>query len=828
MSMTRRQALLAGASSLALMAFSGGRYNDRGLPSPPAASPPPVVQYVDAIMMHSGATEANEFTTWDAAQTYFQANVDPATQRARLIYEYSTTAYGDTQVPDLGSEDRDTDKYSLHVQGESGGLATAIDDTYAGDDVTSQFSWSLPGGVVSPIGAGDLTVELDGVKLRLGRDYRFVYDTYISGGGNWPSTSGSITLITWTPGTPSAEVVRPLATGETLRVRSIEARPVIETTSKNPVDLGAGTANPEKGVPPYYIDYYGVENLVCTCTVPYSRSINVTANNCRINKVFIFKTGGNGIGDTSPSAQQNPRLYDGTQFELINSTLFDCTGENNGSNHNIYNGWFSTSIFENVVSTDPGFFTTSAESGHCIKAKARKGIWMKDCILIGRGVGEWMGRTYPATGQAPLSLVAHTSEIVLEDCLISQPGSGRSITITTRKSPGNVGTGAHSWGKAVYTQASMTDNFVSTLSKTSFNAVEWNIGVTAGTSVFNVTKVSSWDYWDAQDNDDLVVSVWEGVDGEMPILLTSDQFSSSLTNGEGTVDLSGGASPAYPSGVPAGSIVFVSCHFDKTADFWNNSFWQQVKICGVFATGYASGATASVNWSQADVGYGKMSLPADVDFHVSVNGTTLTLGDDYTVTGGGTTTGTINFSPSLGDGDFYMITTDAHKTQGIPAVNLESIHSKYYNETYAPGGPAISPWVLPTNYRWPTVHRSFIQGCTFLQKEATGTDRVLFAGGTLPHRDDPDENKYFHGLPVDWAERSMHFATDNDTWNFNGDWSNADNVSSGYGLESSAPNYGGELFRSSDGAAPTLASPSKSQLPAWWLTFDRAPSRIVS
>ena len=81
---------------------------------------------------------------------------------------------------------------------------------------------------------------------------------------------------------------------------------------------------------------------------------------------------------------------------------------------------------------------------------------------------------------------------------------------------------------------------------------------------------------------------------------------------------------------------------------------------------------------------GGVDDPADADFHVSVNGATLVLDTDYTVTGGGTSSGTINFSPSLSDGDFYVITSDAHKTQGVTPVITENVHSWYYNNYLQP------------------------------------------------------------------------------------------------------------------------------------------------
>ena len=248
----------------------------------------------------------------------------------------------------------------------------------------------------------------------------------------------------------------------------------------------------------------------------------------------------------------------------------------------------------------------------------------------------------------------------------------------------------------------------------------------------------------------------------------------------------------------------------------------------MFETGYATTAQTVIPWSRQPLAYGVTKFPDAADFHVSVNGITKVEGggNDYTVTGGGTTSGSIVFNSGLSDGDFYMITTDGHKTQGIPAVNIESIHSSYYNTITNPGNP-ITPWVLEDNFRWPSVHRLFIRNCDFWQDDTDGNDRVALVDGTLPHRPYADANRHFNGVPAGFSERMMTFVTGCTTWNFDGTWADV-GAFQVYSIPVGTNQFGGELFRMADGAAPTLVSPSKSQLPDWWLTFDDAPERILT
>ena len=109
----------------------------------------------------------NEFDTWAGAKSYFSGHSEIAAgARARLTYAYSTTPYDETQVPKIALGDHQY--WSLRCVGETGGPSTAINDSYDGDEVenrTDTFAWSLPGGVVSPIGMGDLVVKRNGVTL---------------------------------------------------------------------------------------------------------------------------------------------------------------------------------------------------------------------------------------------------------------------------------------------------------------------------------------------------------------------------------------------------------------------------------------------------------------------------------------------------------------------------------------------------------------------------------------------------------------------------------------------------------------------------------------
>jgi hypothetical protein len=360
----------------------------------------------------------------------------------------------------------------------------------------------------------------------------------------------------------------------------------------------------------------------------------------------------------------------------------------------------------------------------------------------------------------------------------------------------------------------------------SYLDVEWNYDVAAGTTEFAWTHVSDWDAWSPASKDDLIVGVSEGVYGHDMVLIPSAGFSATNLDGassSGVVDLSGGSSPSYPSSVPEGAVVFVSPHYrTDQSDYWTDAFWENIKICGVFAGGFASGTTASVAWAVEAPNQGGVDDPDDDDFHVSVNGTTLVLDTDYTVSGGGTSSGTINFSPSLSDGDFYMITSDAHKTQGVTPVLTENVHSWHYNNYYNPGSP-VGTWTVGASYRWPTVKRMFLRGNTLIHSQTPSSQRAVVTVGTRPLASHIDDAERYDPIPTGWRERFMAFGLDNTRWNMPTMFAPT-NISY-CGTNGVPPNYHLSDSDTYQGSAPSNQV-TVDLLPEWWVTFDDCPTKI--
>lgn len=794
---------------------------------------PSSVQYVDAIIMHGTPGAGNEFNTFTDARLYLRSHADivAGTHRGRITYEYSTTAYDNTQVPAIYTTSGD--HWPLHCIGETGGPSTAINDSYDGDvaeNQTDTFDWSVPGGATSPLGMGDLTVTRNGVALKPIRDYEFRYDSYDYANNGYPSTSGSITLIAWSGSSPAAPVSNPLGAGETLTITSVEARPILAPDTGLPVRLQGQRYNPEYQIPPILADYYGIEDLVITQVQSGSTHVGSVTFNCqrwRIKGCFLFGLQ-QGIGDAHPQAAAAPMVRG--QYEIINTTIFDC-GANSDLIHNAYLGRAANIILDNVVSTDVAIDASSP--GRSMKVKPTDKLFIRNCVFAERPISDWMGFT-TADGPDVLSILSETTTSVVEDTIFSKSslGTGFFMTCTSRKSPWNEAIGSHGPGpqRPVYTMANVASASPSPRTEQdipgSYLDVEWNYDVAAGTTEFAWTHVSDWDAWSPTSNDDLIVGVCEGTDGHDMVLIPSTGFSATNLDGassSGIVDLSGGSSPSYPSGVPDGAVVFVSPHYKTDlTDYWTDEFWENIKICGVFVGGFASGTTASVAWSVSAPNQGGVDDPDDADFHVSVNGATLVLDTDYTVSGGGTSSGTIDFSPSLSDGDFYMITSDAHKTQGVTPVLTDDVHTWYYNTYFNPGSP-VSPWSVGESYRWPTVKRLFLRNNTFLHTQSPSSQRGVVTTGTRPLASHISDAERLHPVPDGWRERFMSFAAANTRWNVPTMFDPTN--TSYYGTNVVSPQYHLPDSDTYQGSAPSNPV-TDDLLPDWWVTFDDAPTRI--
>jgi hypothetical protein len=835
---TRRQvlkALSAGVSMLPLMAFHGmGRGAGRAGGGSRTLEVPTPVLYVDAILKHGTPAAENEFNTFSAARTYFRTHADiiAGTHRARLTYEYSTTPYGSTQVPSLYTTGGD--HWEIHCVGETGGPSTAINDSYDGDVVENQtdtFNWSVPGGATAPLGMGDITVTRNGVVLKPIRDYEFRYDTYDYANNGYPSASGSITLIEWTGSSPAAPVSNPLGAGETLTITSVEARPVLGPTTGQPVRLEMQRYNPEYTTTPALGNYAGIENLVITQTQSGNTHVGGVIFNCQnwvVKGCFLFGLY-QGIEDGHPQASGAPFVRG--QYEIIDTTIFDCGSPNSDLVHNAYLGRAANIILDNVVSTDVAI--DSYNPGRCMKVKATDKLFVRDCVFSDRAISDWMGFTTTA-GPDVFSMMCETTTAVIEDTIFHKSENmGYLMTCTSRKSPWNEAIGDHGPGPArlVYPMAGFNSSYIVPRTQAgttgTFLDVEWHYGASAGTTQFAWQQVYdvAWDGWNPTSTSDLVVGISEGGTTEMT-LIPSDGYSATNldgAHGSGVVDLSGGASPSYPSGVPEGSIVFVSAHYKTDrSDYWTDTFWENIKICGVFASGFTSGTTSSVAWSVDAPNQGGVDDPVDADFHVSVNGATLVLDTDYTVTGGGTSSGTINFSPSLSDGDFYIITTDAHKTQGVTPVITENVHSWYYNNYVSPGSP-VATWECGDGYKWPTVKRLFMRNNEFYHNLSPSTQKATISTGTRPLADYSGDAELNHPVPTGWRERHMSFAANTTRWNVpimfgptNTSWFHTNVVS---------PSYHMSYSDTYQGSAPSDLV-TAGLLPEWWVTFDDVPTRI--
>jgi len=576
----------------------GSRGKGGARPSPPSA-----IQYVDAYMQHATPVESNEFDTFADARSYFSNHADiiAGTHRARLIYRYSTTAYGDDQVPAITPTQ--LIYYSLLCIGETGGAATQVNDLYNGDlpeNQTDTFTWALPVGVTSPIGLGDIVVRRNSVVLKPIRDYQFTWDDYDYTTAGPPDLSGTIKLVQWTGSSPAAPVSNPLGAGETLTIKSVEARPFLYPATKSPCDLRGQTNNPEKSVPPNLVDFYGAENLVLTTGDHHKKTIVFVCQQWRVKNCFLFGLS-NGIGDTHPQASGAPMVRG--QYEIVNSTLFDC-GANSDLVHNAYLGRAANIILDNVVSTDVSLY--SAGVGRSMKCKATDKLFINSCVFGERTIADWMGWTV-SDGPDNLSSVTETTTTVIEDTIFHKRGDGMFVVATSRKSPWNEAIDSHGPGpeRPNYPLDELKKNAPVPYSEGgetgSYRDVEWSEDVAAGTTEFPWSHPTNWEYWNPTSKDDFVVGVWDGTLGNDIQLIDSDGFSATNLDGvstTGVVDLSGGSSPAYPSGVPEGAWVMVCPHYRKDrSDYWSDTFWNNIKICGVYEAGFAAGTTSSVNWS---------------------------------------------------------------------------------------------------------------------------------------------------------------------------------------------------------------------------------------
>ena len=96
-----------------------------------------------------------------------------------------------------------------------------------------------------------------------------------------------------------------------------------------------------------------------------------------------------GIADSTRQAAGAPFVRG--QYEIINTTIFDCGSPASDLVHNAYLGRAANIILDNVVSTDVAI--DSSNPGRCMKAKATDKLFIRDCVFAGRPISDWMGFT---------------------------------------------------------------------------------------------------------------------------------------------------------------------------------------------------------------------------------------------------------------------------------------------------------------------------------------------------------------------------------------------------------------------------------------------------